>query len=111
MKKRINGMTYDTDTAHAIASYSNGQPESTIIHLSETLYHTESGEYFLHGKGGALTCYAKVYQSRCNRAGEVIIPMSEDRAIAWAKDYTNRGASIHISEGWLKYLGWEEIKT
>lgn len=85
MRKKINRKTYDTDAAQAVAFFNNQHPRNSIYYFCEMLYVTENGEYFLHGKGGAMTHYAKQYSGRCNSSGEAIIPMTEDQAKAWTK--------------------------
>jgi hypothetical protein len=42
MKRIIDGLTYDTDTAVLLDKWENGAHE-------ETLYQTEDGRYFVHG--------------------------------------------------------------
>jgi hypothetical protein len=49
MKAVIDHIRYNTDTAEKIGSYDNGYAVSDFKHLSETLYKTKSGQYFLHG--------------------------------------------------------------
>ena len=58
MKKVINGKRYDTDTATLMGSdsFSNSRD---FRHWIEELYRKNNGEYFLYGKGGAMTKYAK----------------------------------------------------
>jgi hypothetical protein len=66
---------YDTEKAeqlgtHAFSYY--GDPAG----YEETLYKTKGGLYFLFGRGGATSPYAK---------GEDITPLSEAKAKAWLK--------------------------
>ena len=90
MKTQINRKTYDTENAKALAIYSNNQPFGSLFRFSEVLYIKQDGEYFLHGKGEAMTHYAKKYKNRSNASGEAIIPMTEDQAKAWAKRFCAR---------------------
>ena len=90
MKKVINKKTYDTETAQPIDYYRNGGRVGDFYHISEVLYRKDDGEYFLHCRGGAGTCYAKQYKNRSNVAGEHIIPITEERANEWLKFYKNR---------------------
>ena len=85
MKTKINRKTYDTEAAKALAIYSNNQPLGSAFWFSEILYITSDGEHFIHGRGGAMTQYAKRCKSRSNASGEAIIPITMDYAKAWTK--------------------------
>ena len=87
MKKIINGRKYDTDTAKAIASYSNDLPCSDFRYFYETLYQKHTKEFFVYGHGGAMSKYAETcYGSRTG--GETIIPLSLDEAKEWVATYS-----------------------
>ena len=58
MQKIIRGKKYDTDTAKEVCCYSNNLPFGDFDWVQETLYVKRTGEYFLHGKGGARSKYA-----------------------------------------------------
>ena len=90
MKTKINRITYDTEAAHPLAIYSSYQPVGSMFHFSEVLYIKPDGEYFLYGRGEAMTQYAKRYKNRSNASGEVIVPMTEEQAKAWAKRWCAR---------------------
>ncbi|HWQ90497.1 MAG TPA: hypothetical protein VN673_02410 [Clostridia bacterium] len=82
MKQIINGKRYDTETAQELSEHWNGRGRSDFRNLTETLFKTKAGVYFLVGKGGALTEYARqVGDMKCN--GERLIPMSPDQALEW----------------------------
>jgi hypothetical protein len=88
MVRNIDGKKFDTATAIAIAAWENGLPHSDYYHVSETLYRTKNGVYFLAGSGGPLTKYA----FECGGLkgyGSGIIPITADDALAWliVKDY------------------------
>ncbi len=85
MKKIINGKSYDTETAREIGSYKENQ-ETGISRLSETLYLKKSGEYFLHGVGGANTRYAVAAEQNWWTGGEKIIPLTYETAQKWAEE-------------------------
>ena len=57
MKKSINGVTYNTDTATIIYEYFNGLPKSNLNYVYEVLYETKKGENFLYYDGGAQSDY------------------------------------------------------
>ena len=90
MKTKINRKTYDTEAAHPLAIYSSYQPVGSMFHFSEVLYIKPDGEYFLYGRGEAMTQYAKRYKNRSNASGEAIVPMTVEQAKAWAKRWCNR---------------------
>ena len=86
MKKIINGRRYDTDTARELASdsYSN---YTDFNYWEETLYRKNTGEYFLHGKGGANTQYAVAVDTNSWRGGERIMPLTIREAQEWAEKH------------------------
>ncbi len=55
MKKIINGKMYDTEAAECVVFYWNMLPSSDFSEESFSLYRTEKGAYFIHGKGGPRT--------------------------------------------------------
>lgn len=88
MKKIINGRKYDTDTAKAIASYSNDRPCSDFRYFYETLYQKHTKEFFLYGEGGPLSKYAE----HCGQGwigAEGIIPLTLDDAKEWVENHCN----------------------
>lgn len=90
MKKRINGKEYDTEAAQPLAIYINNQPVGSLFRFSEVLYIKPDGEYFLYGRGEAMTQYAKRYKNRSNTSGEAIVPVTMDQAKAWTKRWCAR---------------------
>ena len=85
MIKVISGKKYNTDIAKRLGSCYGGANNNDADYWSETLYRTKSGNYFLHGEGGALTRYATV-NGNDSGWGERIIPMAYDQAVKWAED-------------------------
>lgn len=86
MKKIIDGKKYDTEKAVKIGEFWNGCNQNDFAYVSEDLYKTpRSGQYFLHGVGGARSEYAEPTGSGNVAGGEKIIPMSRDEAYAWAE--------------------------
>ena len=85
MKKIINGKMYNTETAEYLGSWDNGLSNSDFHVISEFLYKTRKGTYFIHGKGGAMTKYAdRAGSMYCE--GERITPISEEEARRWAEN-------------------------
>jgi len=94
MKKIIKNRVYDTITAKEVGCRSNG--ETGIDRVEETLYVKKTGEYFLHGHGGARTKYA-VYDSCGGSSGsDKIIPMTYDEAREWAQEHLEADEYIAI---------------
>lgn len=83
MRKTINGLTYDTDTAVQIAEYSWGRNASDFGYFEEELYVTSKGAYFLHGSGGARSPYAETLSANTWGPGEKLVPMTEQEAFDW----------------------------
>lgn len=95
MKKIISGKVYDTARAKEIGSNTYG--EGGLHQITETLYRKRTGEYFIHGEGGAATRYA----SPCGdvgwwASGEKIIPLTYEDTLAWAE--ANLSADAYMAE-------------
>ncbi len=88
MKKIINGKKYDTDTAQLCASYSFGFPGSHN-HWEGSLYRKKTGEFFLHGRGGANSQWAKAIDQNSRSGGSGILPMTEGEARVWVERHDN----------------------
>lgn len=88
MKKIIDNRRFDTEKAHLIYEWSDGLPEDNDAHFTETLFRKLTGEYFLYGKGGANSRYAKMGKGPkigSFTAGDDFIPLSRSQARAWAE--------------------------
>ena len=86
MKKIINGKRYDTETAEKIGVWDNSRSISDFDCCEETLYRKRTGEFFIHGGGGARTKYAKEEYGMYGW-GEAIIPLTYDEAREWAETH------------------------
>lgn len=87
MRKIINRKVYDTETAEKLVHFWDGfcDPMGSIsMHsMTEDLYRTTKGIFFLHGQGG------KPYAKKSGVswvAGEDIRPMTVDEVIAWLEE-------------------------
>ena len=60
MRKIIDKKVYDIETGKFIVGYHNGLSRGDLRFLSEDLYVTKKGQYFLHAAGGAHTIYSRV---------------------------------------------------
>lgn len=86
MKKIINGRLYNTETAKPVGSASYSYP-GDFQHWSEDLYLKKTGEFFIHGTGGALSKYSRSAGGNTITGGEKIIPLSPEEAKEWAEKY------------------------
>ena len=84
MKKIINAKVYNTETANRVGAWDNGYYTNDFRFCSEDLYQKKTGEFFLHGEGGALSTYAS-HDGDMTGYGECIIPMTYDEAAQWAE--------------------------
>lgn len=89
MKKIIDGKKYDTDTAKAMATASASLPVNDFGYFEETLYKKKTGEFFLCGRGGPATKYARRCSDGSRCGGDGIIPIDD----AWARDWVERFAN------------------
>lgn len=87
MKKIVAGKKYDTETAKALGEYWNGLSFTDFGYVKETLYLKKTGEFFLHGEGGALSKYSRNVGNGSYSSGERIIPLSKTEAREWAEEH------------------------
>ena len=84
MKKIIGGKMYNTDTAAQIGGAGYSHPGDFAFWV-EYLYQKKTGEFFLHGIGGAMSKYARCIGLNEWSGGEEIIPLSPEEARKWAE--------------------------
>lgn len=97
MKKVINGKLYDTQTPQELGSWWNGSSDFSICW--EYLYKKKTGEYFLYGKGGATSKYARSWGNTGSQSGESVIPLTEAEARSWAEQKLDADEYIEIFGG------------
>lgn len=87
MDKRIGTVLYRTSTSHKVGTWNNGA-DNKLDAITETLYRkvTNTSTYFLHGRGGARTQYARTRKGTLI-AGEDIVPLTFEEARAWAEGH------------------------
>lgn len=97
----IEKKRYNTDTATEVASYSNGLGGGDFRSMSETLYLTPKGAWFLYGRGGALSKYA---ESAGNQSwgSSKIIPMTPDEAYEWCESHNEVKAIQKYFNDWIE---------
>lgn len=97
MRAIIEGKRYDSDKAEQIASHCWGHP-GDVEHIDESLYRASKGNWFLAGRGGPKTKYARPVAGGDMSGSSDIIPLPEDDAYEWLIDeigqilvYTKKG--------------------
>lgn len=93
MKRIIEGKRYDTDAPQTTLlgeadGINNGAAESVtdFAFWEAGLYRTAKGAYFLAGRGGPMTRFAK-RRGNITEGDEKIIPLSKEEAQEWAERY------------------------
>lgn len=87
MKKIIDGIRYDTDSANLIGLAESSTPQSDFRYWHEALYTGKrSGRFFLHGRGGPMTQWGKTTDGNARTGGEGIKPLSPEQALAWCEN-------------------------
>jgi len=77
MKATIRGVRYDTDKAILVGGYTHDVGEGDPSWWQARLYRQpRSGRYFLVGRGGGMTVFAK---------GERLMPLYLHDAIEWSR--------------------------
>lgn len=82
MKQVIEGKVYDTSKAELLHYYSDGMP-GDLEAVTESLYRTQNGAYFIAGEGGPATDYASQTGQREWTGGAGIHPLLRTEAIEW----------------------------
>lgn len=98
MKARINGKRYDTDTADRVCGWDNDKGRNDLYFQKVTLYQKRTGEYFLHGEGGAATAWGWEDKSGARSFGEGISPIRKVYA-DWICDALKNGCRIWCHRG------------
>lgn len=91
MRKIIANKSYDTDTAVLVGEWNNREYGS-FDYVAESLYRKRTGEYFLHGEGGARSRYAESHGNNSWGAGETITPLNIESAAEWAESHLTADA-------------------
>jgi len=84
MRKYINGLRYDTETATKVSSHWNGHGYSFC---KADLYRTKSGRWFIEGHGGPASRFAAaVPNNNATTGGAGIRPMTPEQAQTMLED-------------------------
>jgi hypothetical protein len=94
MQQIIDGVKYDTeaDDAHRVAKHQNMYDSGDFSWYKEELYRTDSGRWFLFGKGNAQSKYRETVGTREWSSGKEIKAFSEDEAYDWLEAHNEVGA-------------------
>ena len=71
MRKIMNGLAYDTETAMRLATYTSPSEQTGLNHVEQTLYRKKCGEYFLFSTVGLAS----------------VTPMTLREAMLWAEEH------------------------
>ena len=96
MKKIINGKVYDTEKAKYLGCVSAKKRDRDTEYWEEELYLKRTGEYFIYGRGGALTKYAEPRENSNWGSGSRIMPVTYDEATKWAEENLSTDEYISI---------------
>lgn len=86
MKKLIDGKLYNTETATIIGEHINWH--GSFMDVVETLYRTQKGAWFLHGKRSTNSIIGdQINVEGLKTNGENIIVFDEQAAYNWLKEH------------------------
>jgi len=87
MKKIIGQKRYNTEASTLIVEWTDDLPEDNPAHCEfNKLYRKMTGEFFLHGKGGATSLYASGRNGFIS-PGENLIPVTLEEAERICKEH------------------------
>jgi hypothetical protein len=78
MKKIIDGVLYNTQTAELVAEKCDNWDTHNFNFCHESIFRTKKGNFFFHGEGGAASKYAE-YSGNSSSFGEIIRTLSDDQ--------------------------------
>jgi hypothetical protein len=87
MKKIINGLRYDSDSAIHLGSAEHGFV-GDLEHWTAALYQTpRSKRFFIVGSGGAASRFSQSAGQNQWSGGSDLIPLTPDQALEWAETH------------------------
>lgn len=87
MRRIINGVEYDTETAERLGSAGHGLQGEDLDWTEETLYRRrKDGRFFMYGEGGPNSDYARWLNDNDRKGGRRIDPYTREEASRWAED-------------------------
>jgi len=91
MKAIINNKRYDTETSTHIASFHNGLSRSDFNHITENLYRTQKGNWFLVADGGANTKYSVPAGNMWSGVSDQFVALTHEEALQWLEKHEEVG--------------------
>ena len=104
MKRIINKITYNTETALPICHIEQEEYSSDFRYERSTLYRTRKGRYFLAGHGGAMSRWSKRLGENTWGGGEGIHALTRDEALDLAEKWADDDAIDAMEEIFLPEL-------
>lgn len=88
MRRYVNGLRYDTETATEVTSVGSDFGKSDFQWWTADLYVTKSGRWFLHGRGNAASRFSKPAFGSGNgrQEGSGIEPLLNGEALRLLED-------------------------
>jgi hypothetical protein len=86
VKRIINGKKYDTETATLVGTMSNGYSYSDFNYRRENLFITKKGAFFVEGRGGPLSRWARSCGGNSVTSGEGIEVLTKEEALKWCEE-------------------------
>lgn len=103
MKKRIDTLTYDTETAKKLGEYFHGYDDAAY---TETLYKKRTGEYFIYGEGGPASKWSASAEDGTVMVGSSDIkPLSYEEARKWFEKANNDNNVYATDETYNREFG------
>lgn len=104
MKKRIDTLMYDTETAKKLAEYRHNYDDAAY---TEILYKKRTGEYFLYGEGGPASPWAQPVEGDVGAysSGEDIKPLTYKQAQKWLEKANDDDDSLAPDEVYNREFG------
>ena len=97
MIKIINGKRYNTEKATKVYEWYNGHMSSDFNYRRKFLFVTQSGNWFLHHRGGAMTDMA-VTEGRATTGSECIEPVTHDDAYGFLEAHSDDANAVAAIE-------------
>ena len=88
MKKIINGLRYDTETATEVTVLRSGEDDKDDEYFTEALYKTQKGAWFIVGNGGIDSKYGLLEEmTGLVMDMDLILPLTEDEVMARLEEH------------------------
>ena len=91
MKRIIDGLTYNTETATTVASWDHGYRGDHGMY-EESIYVTKRGRWFRAGFGGPSSMYAIRVDNNSYSGGYGLFPLTENEAMRVLESYHQTAA-------------------